>query len=98
VVKSVEVPPGSARIAARRGVAVVHKSARELAVVDLKFGRSRSTVIADDDARDVAIDPDGNLVVLRLTCGELEIAPLGERGATATRLSLAQPPSRTSRD
>jgi len=88
--QSVAVPQGKVRIAARRGVAVVQDAARHLVVVDLKFGRQVGAMVTVDDVTDVAIDPDGQLLALRLASGELEFAPLGQRRGGATQLSVAQ--------
>ena len=86
--QSVAVPQGKVRIAARRGVAVVQDTARHLVLVDLKFGRQVGAMVTADDVTDVAIDPDGQLLALRLASGELEFAPLRRGGAT--QLPLAQ--------
>jgi len=88
--RTVAVPPGMIRIAARRGLAVVQDAARRLVLVDLRFGRHLGMVVADDDVTDVAIDPDGQRLALRLACGELALAPIGERRGPITRLSVAR--------
>jgi hypothetical protein len=88
--RTVAVPAGTIRIAARRGLAVVQDAARRLVLVDLRFGRHLGVVVADDDVTDVAIDPDGQLLVLRVASGELELAPIGDRRGPITRLSVAR--------
>ena len=87
--RTVAVPAGTIRIAARRGLAVVQDAARRLVLVDLRFGRQLGVVVADDDVTDVAIDPDGQLLALRVSSGELELAPIGDRRGPITRLSVA---------
>jgi hypothetical protein len=79
ILQTIALPPGTVRIAARRGLAVVHDAARRLAVVDLRFARHLGAVVTDGDVADVAIDPDGGLLAIRLASGELELAPIGER-------------------
>jgi hypothetical protein len=87
LLQRVAVPPGAIRIAARRGLAVVHETPRRLAVFDLRFARHLGAAVTDGDVADVAIDPDGERLAIRLASGELELAPIGGR-ATATRLSV----------
>ncbi|HEX7838660.1 MAG TPA: hypothetical protein VF469_14390 [Kofleriaceae bacterium] len=87
--QTVALPPGMVRIAARRGLAVVHDAARRLALLDLRFGRHLGAVVSDDDVTDVAVDPDGTLLAIRIACGDLELAPIGERACAATRLSAS---------
>ncbi|TMQ11794.1 MAG: ATP-binding protein [Deltaproteobacteria bacterium] len=87
LLQSVSVPPGALRLAARRGLAVVHDAPRRLALFDLRFARHLGSVVTDDDVSDVTIDPDGERLAIRLTSGELELAPIGAR-TTATRLSI----------
>jgi len=79
ILQTIALPPGTVRIAARRGLAVIHDAARRLAVIDLRFARHLGAVITDADVADVAIDPDGGLLAIRLASGELELAPIGER-------------------
>jgi hypothetical protein len=85
--QTVALPPGPVRIAARRGLAVVADSARRLAIIDLRFARHLGAIVTDDDVSDAAVDPDGRLLAIRLACGDLELAPIGERAGAATRLS-----------
>jgi hypothetical protein len=85
----VALPPGTVRIAARRGLAVVHDAARRLTLLDLRFGRPLGAVVSDDDVTDVAVDPDGTLLAIRRACSDLELAPIGERARGATRLSAS---------
>jgi hypothetical protein len=77
--QTVALPPGPIRIAARRGLAVVQDAVRRLSVLDLRFARRLGAVLADDDVVDVAVDPDGQRLAIRLACGELELAPVGDR-------------------
>jgi hypothetical protein len=84
--QTVGLPPGPVRIAARRGVAVVHDAPRRLAVIDLRSGRPLGAVVADGDVADVAIDPDGNRLAIRFAIGELQLASIGERMGAATYL------------
>lgn len=79
ILQTIALPPGTVRIAARRGLAVVHDAARRLAVLDLRFARQLGAVVTDGDVADVAIDPDGSLLAIRLAGGDLELAPVGER-------------------
>jgi hypothetical protein len=88
--RTVPIPPGTVRIAARRGLAVVHEAARRLVIVDLRFGRQLGVVATEDDVTDVAIDADGKLLALHLATGELEFAPIGERRGSSKRLSVAR--------
>src|SRR5204863_10214417 len=67
--------------------AAVHAAPRRLALFDLRFARHLGSVVTDDDVSDVTIDPDGERLAIRLTSGELELAPIGAR-TTATRLSI----------
>lgn len=92
ILGTMPLPPGMVRIAARRGVAVVHDAPRRLAVIDLRFARHVGAILTDDDVTDVAIDPDGSLLAIRLGSGELELAHLGER------IGLAAHPSAFLRD
>ena len=72
------LPPGSITIAARRGIAVVREAADRIAVVDLRFGKSLGTAAIERDIAEIAIDPDGTLLVLRSIPGELTVVPLAE--------------------
>lgn len=85
--QTVSLPGGTVRIAARRGLAVVRDGARRLALIDLRTTRSLGAVAIGDDVVDVAIDPDGTLLALRLASGELELAPVRERVDAALCLS-----------
>jgi hypothetical protein len=87
--QTVGLPPGTVRIAARRGLAVVHDAARRLAVIDLRSARHLGAVVTDGDVTDVAVDPDGSLLAIRLVSGDLKLAPIGERMGAATRLSTS---------
>jgi len=89
VLQTVALPPGTIRIAARRGLAVVQDAARRLAIIDLRFARHLGAVVTDDDVFDVAVDPDGRLLAIRLASGEIELAPIGERMGAANRLSAS---------
>jgi len=86
VLQTVPLASGLVRIAARRGLVVVHDAARRLALTDLRFGRHLGAVQTDEDVTDVAIDPDGRMLAIRLDSGELELASLGERMGAASRL------------
>jgi len=87
--QTVGLPPGTVRIAARRGLAVVHDAARRLAIIDLRSARPLGAVMAGGDVTDVAVDPDGSLLAIRLASGDLQIAPIDERMGAATRLSTS---------
>ncbi|HWO25864.1 MAG TPA: hypothetical protein VNO30_44320 [Kofleriaceae bacterium] len=87
--QTVSLPPGTVRIAARRGLAVVHAAARRLAVIDLRAACSLGEVVVDGDVADVAVDPDGDRLAIRLVSGELQLASIGERMGVATRLSTS---------
>jgi len=87
VLQTVALPPGTVRIAARRGLAVVHDAARRLAIIDLRFARHLGAVVTDDDVTDIAVDPDGRLLAIQLACGDFELAPIGERMGAATQRS-----------
>jgi hypothetical protein len=87
--QTVGLPPGTVRIAARRGLAVVHDAARRLAVLDLRSARPLGAVMAGGDVTDVAVDPDGSLLAIRLASGDLQSAPIDERMGAATRLSTS---------
>jgi hypothetical protein len=89
ILQTLALPPGTVRIAARRGLAVVHDAARRLAIIDLRFARHLGAVVTDDDVTDVAIDPDGGLLAVRLAGGDLELAPIGERMGAAARQSAS---------
>ena len=86
VLRTVPLPPGVVRIAARRGLAVVHDDARQLSIIDLRFARRLGAVVTDDDIDDVAIDPDGKLLAIHLGGGALELAAVGERMGGGSRL------------
>jgi len=86
--QTMALPPGLVRLAARRGLAVVHAAPRRLAVIDLRFARHLGAVVTDDDVTDVAIDPDGSLLAIRLARGDLELAPIGERMGALARLAV----------
>jgi len=90
VFQPVALPPGTVRIAARRGLAVV--AARRLALVDLRFGRLLGAVVSDDDVTDVAIDPDGKLLAIRLA-GAVHRPMAPTRVATPRRPCRSRPPS-----
>ncbi|HSK04352.1 MAG TPA: hypothetical protein VK932_24025, partial [Kofleriaceae bacterium] len=89
VLRTIPLPPGEVRFAARRGLAVVQDAARRFAVIDLRFGRHIGAVVTDGDVTDFAVDPDGGLLALRLASGELELAPVGERMGAAGHLPAA---------
>lgn len=84
--QTVDLPEGTVRIAARRGLAVVHDAARRLAVVDLRAARRVGAVEVGGDVTDVAVDPDGSLLAIRLASGELELAPIAERMSARSHL------------
>jgi hypothetical protein len=92
--RTMALPPGTIRIAARRGLAVIQDALRRFTVVDLRFARHLGVVIADDDVKDFAVDPDGRMLALRLRGGELELAPLDEHRGAAPQLDA--PPRETS--
>jgi hypothetical protein len=87
VLQTVALPPGTVRVAARRGLAVVHDAARRLAIIDLRFSRHLGAVVTDDDVTDIAVDPNGRLLAIRLACGDFELVPIGERMGAATHRS-----------
>lgn len=87
--QTVSLPPGPVRIAARRGLAVVHAAARRLAVIDLRAACPLGAVMVDSDVADIAVDPDGDRLAIRLVSGELQLASIGERMGAATRLSTS---------
>jgi hypothetical protein len=89
VLQTIGLPPGTVRIAARRGIAVVHDAARRLVVLDLRLARHLGTVVTDGDVTDLAVDPDGSFLAIRLACGDLKLASIGERMGAATRLSTS---------
>nr|MDQ3370705.1 hypothetical protein [Myxococcota bacterium] len=66
-------------VAGRRGIAVIRERRDRLRLLDLRFGRSLGTLGIAEDHRDVAIDPDGRVLAVRLAGGELELAAIGER-------------------
>jgi ATP-dependent 26S proteasome regulatory subunit len=68
VQQRIAIPAGALRLAARRGVLVVHTGPRSLEVIDLRFGTLIGRVIHDADITDVALDHDGGL--LAITSGE----------------------------
>ncbi len=72
------LPIGSITIAARRGLAIVREAADRISVVDLRFGKVLGTAPIDRDIAEIAIDPDGTLLVLRSAPGELTVVPLSE--------------------
>lgn len=80
--QTVGLAPGALRLAARRGLAVIHEGSRRFAVVDLRFARHLGVMVTDEDAADFAVDPDGRLLAIRLGCGDFELAPLGEHMAS----------------
>ena len=86
--QTMALPPGLVRLAARRGLAVVHAAPRRLAVIDLRFARHLGAVVTDSDVTDVAIDPDGTILAIRLARGVLELAPIGERMGNLARLAV----------
>ncbi|MBX3157756.1 MAG: ATP-binding protein [Deltaproteobacteria bacterium] len=75
VLQRTALPPGVLRLASRRGVAVV-QNGLDLALFDLRLGRSLGTVVADCGVADVAIDPDATQLALRALTGEIELVPL----------------------
>jgi hypothetical protein len=87
LVQTVGLPPGTIRIAAGRGLAIVHDTARQLAVIDLRHARHLGTIVTDGDVTDVAVDPGGSHLAIRLADGDLRIAAIGERMGAALRLS-----------
>ena len=72
------LPLGSITIALRRGLAIVREAADRIAVVDLRFGKLLGTAPIDREIAEIAIDPDGTLLVLRSAPGELTVIPLSE--------------------
>jgi ATP-dependent 26S proteasome regulatory subunit len=52
------------RFAPRRGFALLRREARELVLVDLRFGKVVKSVAAARDVLDLCIDPDANLIAL----------------------------------
>lgn len=78
-------------IAARRGIAVVRQLPKQLALVDLRFGRSLGTIVVDDGIAGVAIAPDGDLLAIHHVDGTLELAPIGNGRVTAPTVSEVIP-------
>ncbi|HEX3479607.1 MAG TPA: hypothetical protein VHT91_31505, partial [Kofleriaceae bacterium] len=93
--QTVALPPGMVRIAPRRGLAVVHEAARWLSVLDLRSTRWLGTVVADDEVVDVAVDPGGKQLAIRLACGEIELAPIGDRMRPGSGARLSAPDAGT---
>jgi len=91
LVQTIGLPPGTIRIAAGRGLAIVHDTARQLAVIDLRHARHLGTIVTDGDVTDVAVDPGGSLLAIRLADGDLRIAAISERMGAAIRLSSFVP-------
>jgi hypothetical protein len=87
LLQTVGLPPGPIRIAAGRGLAVVRDTARRLAVLDLRSARPLGAVVTDGDVTDVAVDPGGRLLAIRLASGALRLAEIGERMGAAIPLS-----------
>lgn len=87
VIQRIALPPGMVRVAARRGLAVVHDANHRLTLLDLRFARAVGSVVVDDELSDVAVDPDGKLLAIRLNSGELELAPIGS--GASVRLSAS---------
>ncbi len=83
VQRSVPLPAGRVWLAARRGIAIVQESARCFVAIDLRFGRQLGAVVADDDVTEVAVDPDGVVLALRMASGHLELAPITDRPVLA---------------
>lgn len=70
----IKLPPGRIRLAARRGIAIVHDG-DEIHAVDLRYGEHLGTgVVAGED---LAIDPDGHYLAT-LCASEVRINTLGD--------------------
>src|SRR5262249_7310295 len=65
ILQTLAAPAGAIRLAARRGLAVIHEDFRRLAIFDLRFARHLGSVVTDDDIDDAAIDPDGERLAIR---------------------------------
>ncbi|MBA3397181.1 MAG: hypothetical protein H0T89_31420, partial [Deltaproteobacteria bacterium] len=83
------LPSEPLAIAARRGLAVLRQAPDRLELIDLRFGRSLGVVVVDADVDDVAIDPDGTQLAIRLPGGAVELASIGERMAATVRAGIA---------
>ncbi len=91
VVQRLQLPHGSIKIAARRGLAIVRDVADRLALLDLRFGRAIGVLPISGDAVDVAIDPDGKTIAIGAASGELAFAGIAELLATPRAVSVQVP-------
>jgi len=90
LLRTVALPRGRIRIAARRGLAIVHDAPRRISILDLRFARSLGTVVTDDDVTDAAIDSDGGVLALRFARGDVELVTLGQRTTAVPRRLAAR--------
>jgi len=65
VQRQLELPSGETRIAAQRGLLVVHTSERRFAVIDIRSGSVQAVVQAPVDVDDFAVDPAGERISIR---------------------------------
>jgi ATP-dependent 26S proteasome regulatory subunit len=88
----VPVPAAAIRIATRRGLAFVQGSERELAVIDLRAGRTIGTFDHDGPIEDFAVDPDGARVVVSSERGDLEVLDVAEQLARCSNAVVVEVP------
>ena len=65
VQRQFELPSGETRIAAQRGLLVVHTSERRFAAIDIRSGSVHALVQAPVDVDDFAVDPAGERIAIR---------------------------------
>jgi hypothetical protein len=78
------IHPGLPRVATRRGLVGLLVAPRELAIIDLRSGRSLGEVRVDFEISDFALDPDGNHLALREGGAAIQLMTLREALATRT--------------
>src|SRR5450432_2853175 len=86
----IEIPSGEVRIAARRGLAIVHEPGAELVVLDLRFGRQLGACCPLGPGADIAIDPGGATLAMRDSSG-VAIVSLAEALSTPRMKLVAEP-------
>jgi len=94
VQRQFEVPSGETRIAAQRGLVVVHTSERRFAVIDIRSGRVRALVQAPVDVDDFAVDPAGERIAIR-SSDAVRVYPLAVLSTSARpelELAIDRPP------
>jgi hypothetical protein len=62
-------PASEVRLAARRGIAIARLEARLLWAFDLRAGRELGAIALEEDAHDLAIDPDGRQLAIHGASG-----------------------------